>query len=67
LAKKDPLEWANTKMILEITTKGDKTVLHFTNEGLIPPLEYYAKCEQGWTMVIKNWLSNFITLDKPHF
>jgi len=59
--KKDQAEWTNTKMIFEITTKGDKTLLYFTHEGLVPGKECYAMCEQGWNMVIKEWLFNFIT------
>ncbi|HYV90905.1 MAG TPA: SRPBCC domain-containing protein [Chitinophagales bacterium] len=62
--EKDKNEWTNTKMIFEITTKGDKTVLHFTHEGLVPEKECYAKCEQGWNMIIKDWLFNFITTGK---
>jgi len=54
-------------MIFEITTKDDKTVLHFTHEGLVPERECYAKCEQGWSMVIKDWLFHFINDGKPHF
>jgi uncharacterized protein YndB with AHSA1/START domain len=65
--KKDKGEWTSSKMIFEITTQGDKTILHFTHEGLIPEKECYAMCEQGWTMVIKDWLFNFITNNKPHF
>ena len=65
--KKDQHEWASTKMIFEITTKGDKTVLHFTHEGLVPEKECYTMCEQGWNMVIKDWLFNFITDGRPHF
>jgi hypothetical protein len=57
-------EWTNTKMIFEITINGDKTVLHFTHEGLVPEKECYAMCEQGWNMVIKDWLFNFITRGK---
>ena len=59
--EKDKHEWTNTKMIFEITTKGDKAVLHFTHEGLVPEKECYAMCEQGWNRVIKDWLFNFIT------
>jgi len=51
-------------MIFEIITKGDKTLLHFTHEGLVPEKECYAMCEQGWNMVIKDWLFNFITVGK---
>ena len=59
--EKNKYEWTNTKMIFEITTKGDKTLLHFTHEGLVPGKECYARCEQGWNMVIKERLFNFIT------
>jgi len=62
--EKDKYEWTNTRMVFEITTKGDKTVLHFTHEGLVPEKECYVMCEQGWNMVIKNWLFNFITRGK---
>lgn len=64
---KDQEEWTNTKMVFEITTKGDKTILHFTHEGLVPEKECYATCEKGWSMVIKDYLFNFITNNKPHF
>src|SRR5436190_18509351 len=39
-------EWTNTKMIFEISTKDDKTILHFTHEGLVPENECYAMCEK---------------------
>ena len=59
--EKDTHEWTNTKMIFELTAGGDKTRLHFTHEGLVPGKECYARCEQGWNMVIKNYLFDFIT------
>lgn len=65
--KKDPREWARTKMVFEITGKGGITVLHFTHEGLIPEKECYVSCSQGWDMVIKNWLFNFIMHGIAHF
>ena len=34
--QKDKHEWKNTKMIFEIARKGDKTILHFTHQGLFP-------------------------------
>ncbi len=48
--EKDKQEWTNTKIVFEITTKGDKTVLHFTHEGLVPEKECYEECEKGWDM-----------------
>jgi len=62
--EKDPYEWTNTKMIFEIITNGDKTLLHFTHEGLVPEKECYERCQQGWNMVIKERLFNFITYEK---
>jgi hypothetical protein len=54
-------EWTNTKMIFEISARNDKTILRFTHLGLVPWKECYIKCQQGWTMVIRDWLSNYIT------
>ena|SRR5579863_3094185 len=65
--KKDQHEWANTRMIFEISTKGDNTVLQFTHEGLVLEKECYALCSEGWTTVITDYLFNFITYGKPHF
>jgi Activator of Hsp90 ATPase homolog 1-like protein len=58
--EKDKHEWTNTMMIFELTEKGDKTMLQFTHEGLIPEKECYAMCSQGWTMVIREKLFQFI-------
>jgi uncharacterized protein YndB with AHSA1/START domain len=60
----DKQEWTNTKMIFEISTRGDKTILHFTHFGLVPSKECYAACKQGWTMVITDWLFHYITEGK---
>jgi hypothetical protein len=60
----DKQEWTNTRMIFDLTTNGDKTLLHFTHEGLVPEKECYARCVQGWDMVIKDWLFNYITTGK---
>ena len=65
--QKDQHEWTNTRMVFEITTEGDKTVLLFTHEGLVPERECYSRCVPRWNMVIKEWLSNFITDGKAHF
>jgi Activator of Hsp90 ATPase homolog 1-like protein len=62
--KKDKNEWTNTKMIFELTSKDDKTIINFTHEGLVPGKECYKSCEQGWNMVIKDYLFNYITYSK---
>jgi len=56
----DKTEWTNTKMVFELTPKGDGTVLTFTHEGLVPEQECYSKCVQGWNMLITDKLYNLI-------
>jgi hypothetical protein len=59
--KKNKSEWTGTKMIFLMTAQGNKTVLQFTHEGLVPEEECYVNCEKGWNMIIKDWLFNFVT------
>jgi len=54
-------EWKNTKMVFELTPSDGKTILHFTHEGLTPDKECYERVQQGWTEVILNRLSKYIT------
>jgi hypothetical protein len=58
--EQDKTEWTGTIMIFELISKGTTTELKFIHEGLIPEKECYTKCTQGWDMVIKNWLFNYI-------
>ena len=65
--QKDKHEWKNTRMIFEIAQNGDKTILHFTHEGLVPKQECYSLCHEGWNTVIKDYLFNYINNGKAHF
>ena len=62
--KKNKHEWTDTKMIFKIFPKGDMTQLYFTHEGINPGKECFSMCEQGWNMVIKDRLFNFITINQ---
>lgn len=53
-------EWTNTNMVFEVAGKGGKTLLHFTHEGLVPAMECYERCKDGWNLVIKQWLYHYI-------
>jgi Activator of Hsp90 ATPase homolog 1-like protein len=64
---RDKNEWTNTRLVFDIAPKGDKAVLHFTHEGLVPEKECYSRCSEGWNMVIKEYLFKFITEGTPHF
>jgi hypothetical protein len=61
---KDKSEWKNNKMIFEITEKGDKTQLRFTQSGLVPEYECYGICADSWNNYIKLSLRNLIVKGK---
>lgn len=61
---KDKTEWTNTKLIFEITSEKEKTVVKFTHEGLSEKEECYQICFEAWTNYIKKSLYNLITTGK---
>jgi uncharacterized protein YndB with AHSA1/START domain len=64
---KNQEEWTDTRMVFEISSRSHSHLLHFTHEGLIPAKESYARCSEGWNMVIKDWLYTLIMYGIPHF
>ncbi len=57
---KDKTEWNDTDIVFEITKRGDKTELSFTHEGLVPALECYGACRNGWSFYINKSLQDLI-------
>ncbi len=53
-------EWVGTKIIFEISNKGDKRQLVFTHEGLTPEIECYESCAPAWTTYLQNKLLSLI-------
>jgi len=62
LEKKD--EWTGTIVSFDISTKGNKTQLVFTHEGLIPEIECYNSCAPAWSQYLQNKLLPMITKGK---
>jgi uncharacterized protein YndB with AHSA1/START domain len=58
---KDQSEWVGTKIIFDISRKGNKTELRFTHQGLTPAYECYDICENAWTQYIQQSLFSLIT------
>lgn len=61
---KDKNEWIGTKIIFEISVKGNQTQMQFTHEGLVPAYECYDACVNGWTQYIQQSLVSLITTGK---
>ncbi|SRR6266498_3516816 len=61
---KDESEWTGNKIIFEITEKGNKTQLQFTQVGLVPEYECYDICQNAWNNYINNSLRSLITTGK---
>ena len=49
-------EWTGTKIIFEISTKGNQSQLVFTHEGLTQDFECYDSCAPSWTEYLQNKL-----------
>jgi len=61
---KDKSEWIGTKLVFDISKKGNQTEIRFTHDGLVPQYECYEICREAWTFYITDSLSNLITTGK---
>jgi activator of Hsp90 ATPase-like protein len=60
----DKNEWAGTKISFEISEINNKTQLRFTHIGLVPDVECYGACSNGWNQLIQQSLFSLITTGK---
>jgi hypothetical protein len=56
----DKKEWNGTELVFELSEENGRTKIDFTHVGLIPDIECYTACEQGWNGHITDGLANFI-------
>lgn len=47
-------EWKNTQIIFEIESNERQTKVTFTHKGLVPEIECYQNCSNGWTLYLQN-------------
>ncbi len=57
---KDKAEWTGTDIVFDIAKKDRKTELRFIHVGLVPTLECYDACLDGWSFYIKDSLRGLI-------
>jgi hypothetical protein len=62
IKKKD--EWTNTTISFDIFTHNNKTQIQFTHTGLIPEVECFKSCTEGWDYFIKGSLFKLLTEGK---
>lgn len=60
----DKKEWANTKLIFDLSENSGGTAVNFTHEGLTPDAECYKDCEPGWSHWIRTSLLSYLTTGK---
>lgn len=60
---KNKTEWIDTRIVWEIFSADNKTVLHLTHFGLTPQIECYNICEMGWYQFTDS-LKSFIETGK---
>ena len=61
---KDKSEWIGNKIIFEISPKGNKTEVRFTQLGLVPEYECFDICSNAWGAYVNGSLRNLITKGK---
>ena len=57
----DKSEWTGTKISFDLLKVEDKTQINFTHVGLVPQVECYESCVQGWDQYIKGSLLKLLT------
>lgn len=61
---KDTTEWKGNKIIFDISEKDGKTMIRFTQVGLVPAYACYNVCHDAWTSYIQGSLKELITTGK---
>ena len=61
---KDKKEWKDTTIDFELSAQNGDTEIDFTHIGLVPEVECYDNCKEGWDFYITKSLSKYINEGK---
>ena len=57
-------EWEKTRLEWEIVAQGENTRIMFVHEGLLPSLDCYEVCVQGWDYFFSSSLKQYLDTGK---
>ena len=58
---KDKTEWNDTNVVFEVSASQSETTVTMTHEGLVPEVECFNACVQGWNQYFGQSLKQFLT------
>lgn len=61
---KDKTEWSGTKVVWEASSAKGTTTIDMTHVGLVPEVECYDDCNEGWNFYVGKSLFKFLTENK---
>lgn len=57
---KDKTEWNGTSVVWELSSSNGGTTVTMTHRGLVPGIECYGNCEQGWNSFVGKSLLQYL-------
>ena len=57
---KDATEWNDTKVVFEVAASRSETMVTLTHEGLVPEVECFDSCVQGWNQYFGQSFRQFL-------
>lgn len=61
---KNTKEWTGTTISFDISEDNGNTILNFTHHGLVPEIQCFRDCSNGWNQYLKQSLLPYITTGK---
>ena len=57
----DETEWSGTKVVFEVSAGPSETTVTLTHEGLVPEVECFESCVQGWNQYFGQSFRRFLS------